>query len=158
LTPILPYIFWASHLAQFLLDDAYHLSIITEIELLSYSWLTEAMERQIRSVLSEITIVGLTDPSRDAAIDLRRRLERKISNAVIVVSLSPERVAEVEDFINFIRLRNQNHQMRAAATRTCQLSFERIWDNPDDAAYDRYEFGDIFLDTYPSVAGIQEAI
>jgi hypothetical protein len=74
------------HLAQFLPDDVYHLSIITEIELLSYSWLTEAIKRQIRSVLSEIIIVDSTDPSSDAAIDLRCRLERKISNAVIMVS------------------------------------------------------------------------
>ena len=44
------------------------------------------MKRQIRSVLSEIIIVDSTDPSSDAAIDLRCRLERKISNAVIVVS------------------------------------------------------------------------
>jgi hypothetical protein len=53
-----------------------------------------------------------------------------------ISALSPGWMAEAEDFINFIRLRSQNYQMRAAATRACQLSSENIWDNPDDAAYD----------------------
>jgi hypothetical protein len=51
-------------------------------------------------------------------------------------SLPPERVAEVEDFVEFIRLRDQDQQVRTAVTRAAEPSFERVWDNPDDAAYD----------------------
>lgn len=51
-------------------------------------------------------------------------------------ALPPERVGEVEDFVDFIRLRDQDQQTRTAAALASQPSFERVWDNPDDAAYD----------------------
>lgn len=51
-------------------------------------------------------------------------------------SLPPDRVTEVEDFVEFIRLRDQDRQVRSALTRSSEPSFERVWDNSDDAAYD----------------------
>lgn len=53
-----------------------------------------------------------------------------------IETLPAERVAEVEDFIDFIRLRDQDQHTRTAATRASEPSFERVWDNADDAAYD----------------------
>ncbi len=51
-------------------------------------------------------------------------------------TLSPERVAEVEDFIDFIRQRDQDRQLTRAATKTAEQSFDQVWNNPDDAVYD----------------------
>lgn len=51
-------------------------------------------------------------------------------------TLPPEQLAEVEDFVDFIQLRDQDRQMRKAVTRASQSSFEQVWDNPDDAVYD----------------------
>ena len=47
-------------------------------------------------------------------------------------ALPPEGVAEVEDFVDFLRLRNEARSL----TRTAEPAFAKIWDNPDDAAYD----------------------
>lgn len=52
-------------------------------------------------------------------------------------SLPPERVAEVEDFVDFLRLRDEEQQLTRAASRLSEAAFARVWDHPDDADYDR---------------------
>ena len=51
--------------------------------------------------------------------------------------LAPERVAEVEDFVDFLRTRDEQRALERAATRAAEPAFAKIWDNDDDAAYDR---------------------
>ncbi len=52
-------------------------------------------------------------------------------------ALPPERVAEVEDFVDFLRTRGDAQQLTCAATKAAERAFKKVWDNPDDAAYDR---------------------
>lgn len=51
--------------------------------------------------------------------------------------LPPERVAEVEDFVDFLRLQDEERQLTGAASRLSEAAFARVWENPDDADYDR---------------------
>jgi hypothetical protein len=51
--------------------------------------------------------------------------------------LPPQRLAEVEDFVDFLRTRDRNRAVVRAAMRTAEPAFARVWDNSDDAAYDR---------------------
>ncbi len=50
--------------------------------------------------------------------------------------LPPEKVAEVEDFVDFLAQRDERRLTRAAA-RLSQKAFRKVWGNPRDAAYDR---------------------
>jgi hypothetical protein len=52
-------------------------------------------------------------------------------------ALPPERVAEVEDFVDFLRTRGDAQQFTRAAATAAEPAFKKVWDNPDDAAYDR---------------------
>ena len=52
-------------------------------------------------------------------------------------ALPPERVAEVEDFVDFLRTRGDAQQLTRAVARVAEPAFKKVWDNPDDAAYDR---------------------
>ena len=52
-------------------------------------------------------------------------------------TLPPERVAEVEDFVDFLRTRDGERAAVRAATRAAEPAFAKVWDNDDDAAYDR---------------------
>ncbi len=52
-------------------------------------------------------------------------------------ALPPERVAEVEDFVDFLRTRDDAQRLTRAAARAAEPAFKAVWDNPDDAAYDR---------------------
>ncbi len=51
-------------------------------------------------------------------------------------ALPPERIAEVEDFVDFLMQRDTDRQLTQAATKTAEQSFAKVWDNPDDAVYD----------------------
>ncbi len=50
--------------------------------------------------------------------------------------LSPDRLAEVEDFIDFLHQRDQDRHLRMDLARASEAAFSKIWDNDDDAIYD----------------------
>ena len=50
--------------------------------------------------------------------------------------LSPDRLAEVEDFIDFLHQRDQDKRLRQDYARASETAFNKVWDNDDDAVYD----------------------
>ena len=54
-----------------------------------------------------------------------------------IKQLPPQRMAEVEDFVDFLRAREDEHRLTHAATRASEASFAQLWDNDEDAVYDR---------------------
>lgn len=50
--------------------------------------------------------------------------------------LSPERLAEVLDFIDFLQQRDNENQLQNDYLKTSEASFSKVWDNEDDAKYD----------------------
>ncbi|MDX2216524.1 MAG: DUF2281 domain-containing protein [Oculatellaceae cyanobacterium bins.114] len=50
--------------------------------------------------------------------------------------LPPEKLAEVEDFIDFLAQRIADYQLTLAATKLSESAFQQVWDNPLDADYD----------------------
>lgn len=52
-------------------------------------------------------------------------------------SLPPQRQAEVEDFVDFLRSREEDQRLTRAAARASEPAFAKVWDNEDDAEYDR---------------------
>ena len=51
--------------------------------------------------------------------------------------LSPSRLAEVEDFIDFIQQRDQDKRLRQDYSRASQITFLKVWDNDEDTVYDK---------------------
>ena len=70
---------------------------------------------------------------------MAKRNQRAIEQDLLakIRSLPPERLAEVEDFVDFLRLRVEGQLLTKAASRLSESAFGRVWDNPDDAEYDR---------------------
>jgi hypothetical protein len=54
-----------------------------------------------------------------------------------IETLSPARIAEVEDFVDFLRQRDEDRRLTEAATRLSAAAFHEVWDNEDDEDYDR---------------------
>ena len=52
-------------------------------------------------------------------------------------ALPTERILEVEDFVDFLWQRDNDRRLVQAAARISEEVFAGIWDNPDDADYDR---------------------
>lgn len=55
------------------------------------------------------------------------RLRRKIA----------QRLAEVEDFVDFLRVRDEENCYATAVAKASELSLAADWDNDEDASYDR---------------------
>ncbi len=52
-------------------------------------------------------------------------------------TLTPNRINEVEDFIDFLSQRDCNRQLTQAAMTTSETALNTVWDNADDAEYDK---------------------
>jgi len=50
--------------------------------------------------------------------------------------LPRETLAEVENFVDFLRQRDDDRRLTQAAARLSEASFQKIWDNDEDAVYD----------------------
>ena len=53
-----------------------------------------------------------------------------------IKGLPAERIAEIEDFVDFIRLREQERALTRAAASASGPAFAAIWNNPEDDVYD----------------------
>lgn len=51
--------------------------------------------------------------------------------------LPPQRLAEVEDFVDFLHTREEEQRLTRAAAKMAEGSFAAVWNNDEDAAYDR---------------------
>lgn len=54
-----------------------------------------------------------------------------------IKQLPPQRMAEVEDFVDFLRAREAEQRLTHAAGKASEASFAAVWNNDEDAAYDR---------------------
>ncbi len=51
--------------------------------------------------------------------------------------LPPERIVEVEDFVDFLQARDLERNLVKQAGQASEAVFTAIWDNADDSEYDR---------------------
>ena len=66
-------------------------------------------------------------------VELEQRLIAKIRQMPI------QRILEVEDFIDFLNHRDDqsSSSLSQIAAEVAEPSFEKVWDNPEDAIYDQ---------------------
>jgi hypothetical protein len=53
-----------------------------------------------------------------------------------IEALPQERIAEVEDFVDFLSLREQERSLTRAAAAASEAAFAAVWVNPEDDIYD----------------------
>lgn len=64
-------------------------------------------------------------------------MQPQVEQVVIKLEhLSPDRLAEVEDFIDFLQHRDKNQRLRQDFSQASEAAFSKVWDNDDDAIYD----------------------
>ena len=51
--------------------------------------------------------------------------------------LPPEKVAEIEDFVDFLHQRQEDRRLTHAASKMSEKALAKVWSNSADAAYDR---------------------
>ncbi|MBO1058780.1 MAG: toxin-antitoxin system, antitoxin component, Xre family protein [Dolichospermum sp. JUN01] len=62
---------------------------------------------------------------------LDKRLLEKIRQLV------PEQIVLVENFIDSLYQHNRENSLTLAAAKLSEPTLQKIWDNPDDAEYDK---------------------
>ena len=78
--------FLAGRLAQALPQADFYVSVITEMELLSYPLLKSDEEKEIHDFLSDVTIIDLNRNIKQSAIALRRQYRLKLPDAVVAAT------------------------------------------------------------------------
>jgi hypothetical protein len=51
-------------------------------------------------------------------------------------TLTPEQLSEVDNFVEFLRLRAEERGIARTAAAVSAPAFEAVWSNPEDDAYD----------------------
>lgn len=95
--------FLAGRLAQALPPAEYYISVITEMELLSYPLLTAGDEAEIHDFLSDVAIVELNREIKQSAIALRRQYRLKLPDAIVAATAQQ---LKAELFTNDFKLLN----------------------------------------------------
>jgi predicted nucleic acid-binding protein len=73
-------------LKKALKDTERMISVITEIEILSFPRLTDEQETRIKLFLAELEIVPLTEEIKHKTIEFRRRASTKLPDSIIAVT------------------------------------------------------------------------
>ena len=68
------------------LDKSLSYSVISEMELLSYSGITDAEENSIKLLLSECEEVALSTEIKEKTIELRKKYKTKLPDAIVAAS------------------------------------------------------------------------
>lgn len=50
-------------------------------------------------------------------------------------ALPDDKIAEVADFVEFLKLKTDEQQLTHAATALSEQAFKKVWNNDDDAEY-----------------------
>ncbi|MDD5461133.1 MAG: type II toxin-antitoxin system VapC family toxin [Methylococcales bacterium] len=95
--------FLAGRLSEPLPQADFYVSVITEIELLSYPLINREYEIEIRDFLNDVTIINLTEKIKQSAIAFRRQYRLKLPDALIVATAYN---LNAELFTNHIKLLN----------------------------------------------------
>ena len=54
-----------------------------------------------------------------------------------IQTLATQRLQQVEDFVDFLKAREEDRAIVYATATLSTDAFHAVWDNPDDAEYDR---------------------
>jgi hypothetical protein len=52
-----------------------------------------------------------------------------------ILDLSERRASEVDDFVDFLRARDEQYDLAQAAMLLSEPSLSAVWDNPEDDVY-----------------------
>jgi len=86
--------------------------------------------------ISDPTATGFSANTRAKIAPMSKQVARESALIRKIRSLPPEKVAEVEDFVEFLTQRD-DRELTLAAAKLVKKPFCKVWDNAADAAYDR---------------------
>lgn len=83
---LLYYLKGNEEVVELISDKDLTISFITELELLSFPFLTTETEREVKGLLSNCTIIDLKQDIKNITIELRRKFHLKLPDSIIAAS------------------------------------------------------------------------
>ena len=83
-----------------------YVSVISEMELLSYSGITPDEEMQIKSFLNDCNEVTLTNEIKDKTIEIRKKYKTKLPDAIIAASDIVKNIPLITAYKGFCQISN----------------------------------------------------
>ena len=68
-------------------------------------------------------------------MDIKNNLENRVIKKVN--QLSVEEIEQVEHFIDSLKKNDLDNRLTLTSKKLAESVFERVWDNPEDAEYDK---------------------
>ncbi|MEH2277971.1 MAG: type II toxin-antitoxin system VapC family toxin [Nostoc sp.] len=102
--------FLGGRLVNPLLSGQYIISVITEIELLSYPSLSLEEETQIIDFLNKITIIGIDSNIKNLTIAFRKQYKLRLPDAIIVATAKSLNATLFTNDIRLVNLTEINTQ------------------------------------------------
>jgi predicted nucleic acid-binding protein len=106
--------FLAGKLSSPLPDNEYYVSVITQLELLSFPLLTSEVEAKIEAFLDQIEIIGLTPEIIKETVQIRRKHKLKLPDSIIIATakiLHAAILTNDQQFINIPSVKCQSLQL-----------------------------------------------
>lgn len=75
-------------LSDFLFEKELYISIITEMELLSYKHITAKEQKVISNFLKELVVININDEINENTIDLKKKHQMKLPDCIIAATAS----------------------------------------------------------------------
>ena len=66
---------------------------------------------------------------------MQARSELKEALIAKILELPESRASEVDDFVDFLRARDEQHELVRSAALLSEPSLAAVWDNPEDDVY-----------------------
>lgn len=93
---------------ELIADKEIVISVITEIELLSFPLLTFEIIQQIKNLLQDCTVLDLIPEVKELTIELRRKYKIKLPDSIIAASAIFKKIPLLTSDKDFIKIKELN--------------------------------------------------
>ena len=92
-------------------DNEYYISVISKIELLGFTHLSQSDEQKIQLLLDSSCIIELTNDIVDKTIEIRKKIKMKLPDAIIAATaLAHKLILISRNLKDFDKLQNIKHK------------------------------------------------
>ena len=91
-------------LAEILRFKKLYISFITQLEILSYTKISQEQKLQINAFLNECLIVDINDRIKDIVIDIRRKYKLKLPDSIIAATALHLTIPLISADKNFVKI------------------------------------------------------
>ncbi len=84
-----------------------------------------------------VKVFALCTTSKKGIITSMKTKKNVLTLIKKIEALPADKINEVEDFVEFLESKGSDRSLTRAAAKLSEKSFSKVWNNPEDAIYDK---------------------